>query len=181
LRLRDPVAWERKKANQRRRRQEGVQPREMTHHRGAGGTGISSQSTRGHVLGSGTKLPRADKYGTNMKEAHRKDVQRVEEGYGDPLGSEDYLRRSDDLMKTKTLSRTEILHLKKKVEAILRQLNKLTKATPELGDNAKRGGQASPERSSDPSEKHFERKEDQAAYRFTDTSVAVEAGIVGKR
>ena len=65
----------------------------------------------------------------------------------------------------------------------MRQLNKLTKATPELGDNAKRGGQASPERSSDPSSKHYEdgpgRIEDQAAYRFGDTSVLVEAGVVG--
>jgi len=181
LRLRDPVAWERKKANQRRRRAEGVQPREMTHHRGAGGTGISSQSTRGHIIGSGTRLPSSPNMGTNMAQAHRKDVQRVEEGYGDPLGTEDYIRRSDDLVKTKTLSRTEILHLKKKVEAILRQLNKLTKATPELEENAKRGGQASPERSSDPSEKHFDRIEDQAAYRFGDTSIPLVTAVVGKR
>lgn len=189
LRLRDPVAWERKKANQRRRRAEGVQPREMTHHRGSGGTGISSQSTRGYVLGgpggTSTKLPSMPNLGTDMRQAQKKDAQRVEAGYGDPLGTEDYIRRSDDLVSknTKTLSRTEILHLKKKVEAILRQLNKLTKATPELGDNAKRGGQASPERSSDPSSKHYEdgpgRIEDQAAYRFGDTSVLVEAGVVG--
>jgi len=71
--------------------------------------------------------------------------------------------------------------MKKQIESLLRRLEKVTKATPELGDNAKRGGQASPDRSSDPSEKHFERKEDQAAFRFGDTSIMSEIGVVGKR
>lgn len=185
LRLRDPVAWERKKAQNRMYRARGSQPRQFTHHYGTGGTGISQTGTRGVVLGNpvdsgrGTKMPSSPQLGTNPKNAIK-----VQPGYGDPLGTEDYIRRSDDSISKKTaLSRTEILHLKKKVEAILRQLNKLTKATPELGDNAKRGGQASPERSSDPSSKHYEdgpgRIEDQAAYRFGDTSVLVEAGVVG--
>ena len=189
LRLRDPVAWERKKAQNRMYRARGSQPRQFTHHYGAGGTGISQTGTRGIVLGNpvqsgrGIRMPSSPNMGTNMMNAVRR-PQKVEPGYGDPLGTEDYIRRSDDsISKKSTLSRTEILHLKKKVEAILRQLNKLTKATPELGDNAKRGGQASPERSSDPSSKHYEdgpgRIEDQAAYRFGDTSVLVEAGAVG--
>ena len=182
LRLRDPVAWERKKANQRRRRAEGVQPREHTHHRGAGGTGISEQSTRGHILGSGTRLPKTPSLGLNMKNAHKKDVQRVESGHGDPLGTDDPLiMRSDDILKAKGLSRIEILDIKRKIERLLDKLNKLTKSGVELGDEAKRGAQASPDRSSDPSEKNFERKEDQAAYRFEDTSTMLEAGIVGKR
>ncbi len=179
LRLRDPVAWERKKAHQRRRRAEGVQPREFTHHGGSSGTGISSQSTRGTVIGSGTKLPSAGKYGTNMKDAHRKDVQRVEAGYGDPLGTEDYIRNSEDFLKTRGLSRTEILALKKKIEALMRKLDKLTKAGVELGQEAKVGAQASPERSSDPNLKNHERIENTAAYLFQDTSVPVAAGIVG--
>lgn len=191
LRLRDPVAWERKKANQRARREEGVQPREHTHHRGAGGTGLSETRTRGTVIGNpmrqhGTGLPKTQGMGTSMRAgmaADRAHRQSFEEGFGDPLGTHDPLiMRSDtEIIKAKTFSRTELLHLKKKVEAILRQLNKLTKATPELGDNAKRGGQASPERSSDPAEKHFERKEDQAAFRFGDTSIMSEIGVVGKR
>jgi hypothetical protein len=58
-------------------------------------------------------------------------------------------------------------------------LDKLTKAGVELGQEAKVGAQASPERSSDPSEKHFERVEDQAAYRFIDPTPLVAAGAIG--
>ena len=180
LRLRDPVAWERKKAQNRMYRQRGSQPHQFTHHSGAGGTGISEHSTRGHIIGSGTKLPQTASFGTNMKNAHKRDVQRVEGGYGDPLGTEDYIRNSDDyLVKARGLTRTEILALKKKIETLMRKLDKLTKAGVELGQEAKVGAQASPERSSDPAEKNFERYEDQAAYRFIDPYPAVAAGAIG--
>jgi len=192
LRLRDPVAWERKKAHQRHQRATGSQPHEHTHHRGSSGTGISSQSTRGTILGSGTKLPSTSigsgtklpstsNFGTNMKDAHRKDVQRVEAGYGDPLGTEDYLRRSEDLLKAKGLSRIEILHLKRKIEALLKKLDKLTKASVDLGNEAKVGAQASPERSSDNDEKNHLKYEDQAAFRFEDPTIMEVISVVSKR
>ena len=202
LRLRDPVAWERKKAQNRMYRARGPQPRQFTHHSGAAGTGISSDATRGVILGGGattpntstrmpsvpgmgTALPVADRMGQSMKNGYKKDKQRVESGYGDPLGNEDYLRRSDDIIKAKGLTRIELLQLKRKINALLDKLNKLTKAGVELGAEAKRGAQASPERSSDNAAKHYNdgpgKVEDQAAYRFADTSTMLEAGVVGKR
>ena len=180
-------------------RARGPQPRQFTHHSGAAGTGISSDATRGvilgggattpntstrmpSVLGMGTALPVASRMGQNMKNGYKKDMQRVESGYGDPLGNEDYLKlASDDIIKAKGLTRIELLQLKRKINALLDKLNKLTKAGVELGAEAKRGAQASPERSSDPSEKNFERIEDSAAYRFEDTSIPLVTSVVGKR
>ena len=102
------------------------------------------------------------------------------------MGNEDYLKlASDDIIKAKGLTRIELLQLKRKINALLDKLNKLTKAGVELGAEAKRGAQASPERSSDNAAKHYNdgpgRVEDQAAYRFEDTSTMLEAGVVGKR
>ena len=73
------------------------------------------------------------------------------------------------------------LNLKKKVEALMRKLEKLTKASPVFDENSKRGGQASEERSSAPTGPTEVNVEDSAGYRFDDTSLALETGIVGKR
>ena len=183
LRLRDPIAWERKKAYERQRRARGAMPRGLTVHYDPRGV-----SGRGTVIGAkgpkGTKMPPSPRVGTSTRAARR----RINpDAAHDPLGDDPLLIRNSDTIEKRrgggitSLTRSEIMAMKKQIESLLRRLEKVTKATPELGDNAKRGGQASPDRSSDPSEKHFERKEDQAAFRFGDTSIMSEIGVVSKR
>ena len=185
LRLRDPVAWQRKLANERMRREQGAMPRDITHHRSAGGTGISATGTRGGYVGGtkgSTRMPPVPRMGTSMRGGQIQD--RIARGWvGDPLGVQDPLAKAEDLLKARglKLSRAEILHLKKKVEALMRKLEKLTKASPVFDENSKRGGQASEERSSAPTGPTEVNVEDSAGYRFDDTSLALETGIVGKR
>ena len=94
----------------------------------------------------------------------------------DPLGQKDPL----PMMKAqKTISRTEIMHIKKRIEALLAKLTKLTKASPILDEHSKKGGQASEERSSAPTGGTKVKVEDSAGYRFCDTSQ--NGHIVGKR
>jgi hypothetical protein len=176
LRLRDPVAYQRKLANAKMAREQGALPRAMTHHRSTGGTGISSQSTRGGFIGGtkgSTRMPRVPKMGTNMNSGVRAD--RLARGaIGDPLGTSDPL-----VAKAQSLSRTEILSLKNKIQKLLDKLNKLTKSSPVLDEHSKKGGQASSERSSAPTGPTEVRDEDSAGYRFDDTSLAF--NIVSKR
>jgi hypothetical protein len=185
LRLRDPVAWQRKLANEKMRREQGSLPRSMTHHRSAGGTGISQTGTRGGYVGGtkgSTKMPAVPQMGTSMRGGQVQD--RIARGWvGDPLGVQDPLAKAEILLKARglKLSRAEILHLKKKVEALMRKLEKLTKSPPIFDENSKRGNQASEERSSAPTGPTEVNVEDSAGYRFDDTSLALETGIVGKR
>ena len=99
---------------------------------------------------------------------------------GDPLGTSDPLiRRSLLKGKRNSLTRIELLHLKKKIESLMRRIEKLTKASPELGTEAKRGNQASPDRASSPIGPCKLNEEEQAAFRFNDGALAL--AIVGKR
>ena len=93
---------------------------------------------------------------------------------GDPLGTADPLVAK---MKPGSLSRTEIIALKKKIEALLRKLNKLAKATPEHEENAKRGATASENVASAPQggTKRLD------PWMFEDTSVNTVIGVVGKK
>ena len=96
------------------------------------------------------------------------------------LGQGSDLLRSEDILKAKRgLTRLELVALKNKVEALMRKLEKLTKSNPELGNEAKRGGQASPDRASAPTGATDIREEEKAPWMFEDTSLAL--GIVGKR
>ena len=127
-------------------------------------------------------MPPVPRMGTSMRGGQIQD--RIARGWvGDPLGVQDPLAKAEDLLKARglKLSRAEILHLKKKVEALMRKLEKLTKASPVFDENSKRGGQASEERSSAPTGPTEVNVEDSAGYRFDDTSLALETGIVGKR
>ncbi len=184
LRLRDPIAYQRKLANEKSKRQmglgggRGAAPRSHTHHHSAGESGLSETRTRGGYVGGtkgSTQMPRVPQMGTNPISGVKAD--RVARGWiGDPLGGKDPL----PVMKArKTISRTEVMHIKKRIEALLAKLTKLTKASPILDEHSKRGGQASEERSSAPTGPTEVRYEDSAGYRFDDTSLAL--GIVGKR
>ena len=120
-------------------------------------------------------MPHIPQMGTNPVNGVKAD--RVARGWiGDPLGTKDPL----PVMKSPpTISRTELMHLKKKVKSLLSRLEKLTKASPILDEHSKKGGQASEERSSAPTGMTEVRVEDSAGYFFDDTSL--NGHIVGKR
>ena len=92
----------------------------------------------------------------------------------DPLAAE-------PLMKAKGLTRLEISDLKRQLDKLVKIIEGLKKSPPVFDENAKRGGQASPERASSTADKHLEREEDNPAYRFGDTSISLVTGVVGKR
>jgi hypothetical protein len=173
LRLRDPIAWERKKAYERMRRQVGSLPRGLTHHADTRGGG-----TRGMILGgtkgTSTRLPSVARMGTSTKKFSRNAI-------GDPLSTHDPLFAKSDLEKAKTnISRSEIMAMKRKIEKLLQQLNKLTKATPELDNAGKVGAVVSGHESSAPTGATKTNEEDKA-YRFVDMALAQEMGLVGKK
>lgn len=182
LRIRDPVAYQRKLANEKMRRLTGALPRAITRHRSSGETGITESGTRGYQIGQttptslgGTQMPTSPKLGTSMRSGAAADAAVMA-----LLGQGSDLLRSEDILKAKrSLSRSELIALKKKVEAMMRKLEKLTKSNPELGNEAKRGGQASPDRASAPTGATDIREEEKAPWMFEDTSLAL--GIVGKR
>ena len=173
------------------RRAGGSLPREHTHHRSSGATGIAETATRGGYIGGtkgSTKMPSTSGLGTNMRSGMKRD--RVERGWvGDPLGlgdpipnmklASEIVEVDDMLLKASKLSRTEIIHLKKKIERLMRKLEKLTKSSPILDEHSKLGGQASEDRASAPTGPTEVNTENTAAYSFDDTSLAL--GMVGKR
>ena len=137
LRLKDPVAWERKKAKARMQRMMGSMPRAHTHHQSSGSTGLSSQHKNKNmtvVPNTSTRLPSSPKLGTSL-------AVRGE----DPLGTQDPLLKA----RTKSMTRSELLHLKAKVERLIRRIEKLTKASPVLDEHSKKGASAN-EASSEP-------------------------------
>lgn len=183
LRIRDPVAYQRKLANEKMRRLQGALPRAITRHRSSADTGITESGTRGITIGDmpsggsqrmGTKMPSSPRMGTNMRTGASKDALMSMLAQGS-----DFMKSEDSISKKKGLTRLELLSLKSKVERMLKLIEKVTKATPELGHNAKIGNQASPDRASAPTGGTKVNDEEQAAYRFDDTSLAL--GSVGKR
>jgi hypothetical protein len=174
LRLRDPIAWERKKANERMRRQMGSLPTGLTHHADTRGIGTKRGVIQGGSIGAGTKLPTVARMGTSTKRFSRDAV-------GDPLSTHDPLFSKSDIVKSKpNISRSELMAMKRKIEKLIQQLNKLTKATPELDNAGKVGAVVSGHESSAPTGA-TETNEEEKAYRFVDMALAQEMGLVGKK
>jgi len=244
LRLRDPIAWERKKANERMRRQMGSLPTGLTHHADTRGVGTKGRSILGGTIGSGTKMPSVSRMGsgTSTKRFSRDAV-------GDPLGAHDPLfakmnprlpkagsldgvlvrnpdpptmnagmPRDPDLLarlkrmheaklraeaqaaedeedfdpensqyginvaKAKpNLTRAEIMSMKRKIEKLLARLNKLTKATPELGNEGKVGAQANSDTASAPTGATKLNEEEQPYRAIVDMALGQEMGLIGKK
>lgn len=166
LRLRDPVAYQRKLAYEKNRRMMGALPRGMSQHFDTRGI-----SDRGTVIGAkGTRLPKIPKMGTNTSSSAQRD--RLMAGaVGDPLGTSDPLAKS-----APKLTNAEIANLKRELRKLIEKVEKLTKATPELGNEAKRGSPAGG--SSDPQGGTELNDEERAQYRFEDPTIA---GITSKR
>jgi len=170
LRLRDPIAWERKKANERMRRQMGSLPRGLTHHADTRGVGTKRGAVQGGTIGSGTKTPSISRMGTSTKRFSRDAV-------GDPLSTHDPL-----FAKSKpNLTRAEIMSMKRKIEKLLQRLNKLTKATPELGNEGKVGAQANSDTASAPTGGTKLNEEEKPYRAFVDMALGQEMGLVGKK
>jgi len=171
LRLRDPIAWERKKAYERMRRAAGPLPRGLTHHadtRGVGKLGV----TIGGTKGSSTKMPTIPKAARGTSTVRFKPT-----GKGiDPLGIHDPL-----IAKAKpNISRSELMNMKRKIESLLAKLNKLTKSNPELGIEGKVGSAVSGNECSAPTGA-TKTNEEEKAFRFVDMALANEMGLVGKK
>jgi hypothetical protein len=168
LRLRDPIAWERKKAYERMRRQVGSLPTGLTHHadtRGAKPRGITLGGTKSY----GTKLPTISQMATSTGKMPKGAT-------GDPLGIHDPLFSKS----MNSLSRADIMALKRKVESLMRKLEKLTKATPELGNEGKVGAPVGGQESSAPSGATKVNDEEEA-WRFVDIALGQEMGLIGKK
>ena len=172
LRLRDPIAYQRKLANEKMRRQQGALPRDITVHRDT--SGLQGKIQTIGMEPRGTKMGVSAPKGTSMSQFKPSKAAMASGSLlHDPLGG-------DPLMaKSKGLSRTELLDLKRQIEKLVRAIGKINKSPPVFDENAKRGNQASPEKASDPGDKHLIRPEDQAAYRFADTSIMPAAGAAG--
>ena len=156
------------------RRQMGSLPRGLTHHADTRGIGTKRGAIQGGSIGRGTKMPTVARMGTSTKRFSRDAV-------GDPLSTHDPLFSKSDIVKAKpNISRSEIMAMKRKIEKLLQQLNKLTKTTPELDNAGKVGAVVSGHESSAPTGA-TKTNEEEKAYRFVDMALAQEMGLVGKK
>ncbi len=160
LRLRDPVAYQRKLAYEKNRRMMGAMPRGLSHH--ADTRGISS---RGTVIGQGTKLPKVPKMGQNTSSGARRD-RIMAGGVGDPLGTSDPLFAKANNLK---ITQADISNLKALLRDLKRKIDKLTKSPPVLEEKAKKGESAESV-GTDPQGGTKLNEEERAAYRFGDTT-----------
>jgi len=173
LRLRDPVAWERKKAYERNRRAMGSLPTGLTHHADTRGVGKLG-GTIGGTKGSSTRLPSVSRMGTSTSAAKFN-----RNATGDPLGTSDPL-----LAKSASklgITRSELMNLKRKVESLMNRLNKLTKASPELDSSAKVGAPVNGDEASSPEGGTTSKVVGEPPYRFIDVALSQEMGLSGKR
>jgi hypothetical protein len=192
LRIRDPVAYQRKLAAEKFRRQMGALPRGHSAHADTRGLSGEKVQTIG-MGGKGTKLPHNPNFGagkgTSLSQFKpNKAAAREAALAGDPLGG-DPLTVKMDISKKATLqvsgkdlqgfNRSQLLGMKNDLKRLLRAVEKLTKSSPELDDKAKRGASAGG--ASDPGEESLEREEDKARWRFIDRTPYEQVHGVMKR
>lgn len=168
LRLRDPVAYQRKLAYEKNRRMMGAMPRGLSHHADTRGIG-----SRGTVIGQGTKLPKVPKMGQNTSSGARRD-RIMAGGVGDPLGTADPLVAKANKLK---ITQADISNLKALLRDLKRKIDKLTKSPPVLEEKAKKGESAESV-GTDPNGGTELNDEERAAYRFGDTTQNI---MTGKR
>ena len=192
LRIRDPVAYQRKLAAEKFRRQMGALPRGHSAHADTRGLSGDKVQTIG-VGGKGTKLPHNPNFGagkgTSLSQFKpNKAAAREAALAGEPLGG-DPLTVKMDISKKATLqmsgkdmqalSRTDLNEMKRDLKRLLRAVEKLTKSNPELDDKAKRGNKAGG--CSDPQGGTELDDELQAPYRFEDPTIRDVVHGVSKR
>ena len=186
LRIRDPIAYQRKLANERMARQQGALPRDMTSHHDT--RGIKGKIQTIGMEGKGTKMPSQPQSskGTSLSGFKKpKSAEREGSLIHDPLSSDPLkmaIAKNLGLgLGSKGLgglNRSELLDLRRNVKKLVEMLGKLSKATPELGNEAKRGSRPTSNTGTDPGEKSLEREEDKS-WRFLDLSHGNNGHLVG--
>ena len=136
----------------------------------------------GMPQGKGTQLPSSPKMGTRMPMPMREDARKpdklTDKDLGDPLGAVDPL-----MTKAKSgfdsLSRTEIIGLKKKIEALMRKLDKLAKAGVENEAKDKMG--ATPNKDTGTAPQGGTENDEKPWMFYEDATPLLVAGVVGKK
>lgn len=173
LRIRDPVAYQRKLANERMRREQGALPRDITVHRDTRGLQGDIQT-----IGRGTRFGASAPKGTSMRSFKPpKNAEASAALLHDALGG-DALKMEK---ASKGLTRNELLRLKNQLEKLVRLVESLKKSPPVFDENSKRGNQASPQHNSEPTGPTEPREEEKAPFRFEDPTTLMTSGVVGKR
>ena len=135
----------------------------------------------GMPQGQGIKLPPSPKMGTKlpMRDDMKKPEKLTDKNLGDPLGAEDPLKMLKAKSGLGSLSRTEIIGLKKKIEALMRKLEKLTKATPENEARDKMG--ATPNKDTATAPQGGTTNDEKPWSFYHDATPLLVAGVVGKK
>jgi len=154
LRIRDPIAYQRKLASEKFRRLMGALPRGHSVHADTRGITGEKVQTIG-ISGRGTKLPVPSQYGQGARGTslshHKSTKMALKDAIlgGDPLGSDplkmDIGKKAALQMSGrdfKGLNRSELLEMKRDLKRLLEAVAKLTKSNPELDWTAKRGAKA---------------------------------------
>ena len=189
LRIRDPVAYQRKLAAEKFRRQMGALPRGHSAHADTRGITGEKVQTIG-IGGKGTKLPVPSEYGQGAKgtslsrfkpnkAAMASAVLGGDPLMGDPLKMEKRATMQISARDVKGLNRSELLELKREVKKLVAALDKLSKATPELDHKAKKGSTAGG--ASDPQGGTKNRDAEHPMTRFVDLSRGANGHLVSAK
>jgi len=195
LRIRDPIAYQRKLASEKFRRTMGSLPKGHSAHADTRGITGEKVQTIG-MPGKGTKLPPHPEYGQGGKGTSlshfkpNKSAAREASLAGEPLGGDPLTIKSDMLKRAtlqmsgkdfKGLNRSELLSMKRDLKRLLDAVGKLGKSSPELDWSAKAGAKAGG--ASDPGSDGATQLDEElkAQYRFEDPTILDVVNGVTKR
>ena len=192
LRIRDPVAYQRKLASEKFRRQMGALPRGHSAHADTRGIGGKVQTIG--MEGKGTKLPVPSQYGqggkgTSLSPFKAKRGGPASELAGDPLGGDPLMAKG--VLKRATMqisardikgfNRSELLEMKRDLKKLITAIENMSKSTPELSSEAKRGSQPSLERATDPQGGTENAEAEHPMIRYVDVSRGANGHLVGAK
>ena len=188
LRIRDPIAYQRKLAAEKFRRQMGALPRGHSAHadtRGISGEkvqtiGMGGKGTKLNVpseYGKGTSLSRFKPSKAGMKDA----ILGGDPLAGDPLKMEKRATMQISAKDIKGFNRSELLELKRELKKLIAAVEKLNKSTPEHDWKSKRGSPPSKEKATDPQGGTSNRDAEHPMTRFVDLSRGANGHLVGAK
>ena len=160
-------------------RQQGALPRDMTHHRDT--RGIKGKVQTIGMDGKGTKLPSQPSSSKGTKFKKPKSAEREGSLLHDPLGGDPLkmllakAATMESRARSSKISQAELHRIKRELKKLITAVERLSKSGPELGEEAKRGNQASEEKNSCPTGGTKNLK----GYEFVDTSIMPAAGAAG--
>tara|TARA_R110000824_G_scaffold3689_4_gene17441 strand:+ start:4731 stop:6587 length:1857 start_codon:yes stop_codon:yes gene_type:complete len=151
LRIRDPVAYQRKLANERMARSQGALPRDMTRHRDTRGIHGKIQT-----IGMGTKLPSQPSSSKGTKFKKPKSADREGSLIHDPLGGDPLkmllakAATMESRARSSKISQAELHKIKGQLKKLIAAVERLSKSGPELGEEAKRGAKGDKDKNTAP-------------------------------